>query len=100
LDAYHQALVAAGRLAMIFIKTIKGKGISLVERKHGYYGKGFDQKDYERDLDELSTVDKSIRVRTLKPDVIKLEEVASQVLEPIYHPFGESIATGMIAAMR
>ncbi|MGH9349822.1 MAG: transketolase [Vicinamibacterales bacterium] len=53
LEALEEARRTKGRPTMILAKTIKGKGISLLEGKNGWHGKPLKGEDLQRALDEL-----------------------------------------------
>jgi transketolase len=54
LNAFEEARRTRGRPTMILARTIKGKGISLIEGKNGWHGKPLKKgEEMERALDEL-----------------------------------------------
>ena len=56
LSAFDEARSTKGRPTMIVAKTIKGKGVSFVEGKHGWHGKPFKKgEEAERALAELQS---------------------------------------------
>ncbi len=67
LDAYEKATKISGRPTMIIAKTIKGKGVSQLEDKDGWHGKALEENEFERALEELGQVDKSVRGTIPKP---------------------------------
>ncbi len=52
---------------MIIAKTIKGKGVSFLEDKEGWHGRTLSEADFEKALEELGEVDKSIRGEIARP---------------------------------
>jgi transketolase len=75
LSAYRQAAGVSDRPVMIVARTIKGKGVSLVEDLDGWHGKALDEKDLQRALDELGPVDRSLRGRIAAPADQKPEQL-------------------------
>ena len=53
---------------MIIAKTIKGKGISFLEDKEGWHGVALKWDEFEKAVEELGKVDRSIRGEIRKPD--------------------------------
>src|SRR5262249_33087285 len=54
--AYHEATRTADAPTLIIARTIKGKGVSLVENKEGWHGKAFDEAQCARAIRELGGV--------------------------------------------
>ena len=52
-DAYEYALSISGKPTMIIAKTIKGKGVSLLEDKDGWHGKAISEEQMDTALKEL-----------------------------------------------
>ncbi len=87
ISAYQKALEVKDRPAMIIAKTLKGKGVSLLEDKNGWHGKAIKQEDLKQALEELGEIDKSIRGVILKPQDLKPEKRPARVIEePSYNP--------------
>src|SRR5439155_24105591 len=57
----------AGRPTVIVAKTVKGKGVSLIEDKEGWHGKALDPAQAKQALAELGAV-ASRTFATVKPD--------------------------------
>ena len=53
---------------MIIAKTVKGKGVSLLEDREGWHGKALSVEECKKALSELGEVDKSIKVEIKKPE--------------------------------
>ena len=68
LRAYEKALTVRDKPAMIIARTIKGKGISFIEDRNGWHGKALKKDELTRALEELGTVDRSVRGRIPKPE--------------------------------
>ena len=73
-DAYEYALSINGRPTMIIAKTIKGKGVSLLEDKDGWHGKAISEDQMDTALKELGNVDKNIRGKILNPEQVNIPE--------------------------
>jgi transketolase len=56
---------------MIIAKTVKGKGVSLIENKEGWHGKSLSPEELEKALEELGKVDLKLRGKIAKSDKIK-----------------------------
>src|SRR6185295_18581110 len=67
IDAALARARAADRPTVIVAKTVKGKGVSLVENKEGWHGKALDQHQAAEALAELHA-EPSRTFPTLKPD--------------------------------
>jgi transketolase len=59
--AYKYALKVKGKPAMIIAKTIKGKGVSLIEDKDGWHGKPLPEDKLEKALNELGGIDRDAK---------------------------------------
>ena len=73
-DAYEYAFSINGRPTMIIAKTIKGKGVSLLEDKDGWHGKAISEDQMDTALKELGNVDKNIRGKILNPEQVNIPE--------------------------
>ncbi|NQT66732.1 MAG: transketolase [Actinobacteria bacterium] len=73
-DAYEYALSISGKPTMIIAKTIKGKGISLLENKNGWHGKAISEEQIDTALKELGNVDKNISEKILNPEEVNIPE--------------------------
>lgn len=61
ISAYAKAKKVRGKPAMIIGKTVKGKGVSLVEGKEGWHGKALDKTQAQQALKDLGPIDDTIR---------------------------------------
>ncbi len=85
--AYDKALHVKGAPVMIIARTLKGKGVSLVEDKNGWHGKPLKQEDLPRALEELGEVDTSVRGVISKPDQLEPVNVSpADIPGPAYDP--------------
>ena len=73
-DAYEYALSINGRPTMIIAKTIKGKGVSLLEDKDDWHGKAISEEQMDTALKELGDIDKNMRGEILNPEEINIPE--------------------------
>jgi transketolase len=92
LQAYDKAQ-RAERPVMIIAKTLKGKGVSLMEDKNGWHGKPLNQQELEVALAELGEADLGLRGGLAKPqDLAPHLDKASPAPRPGY-PLGQAVAT-------
>jgi len=70
-SAYKKARTAKNAPVMIIAKTIKGKGVKFLENKDGWHGKALSETDLVTALDDLGTVDKTLRGKLKKPNAIR-----------------------------
>jgi transketolase len=61
LKAFEQTEEVRERPVMIIAKTIKGKGVSLLENKEDWHGRTLDEEQLANALEELGSVDPSLR---------------------------------------
>lgn len=73
-DAYEYALSINGRPTMIIAKTIKGKGVSLLEDKDDWHGKAISEEQMDTALKELGDIDKNMRGEILNPEEVNIPE--------------------------
>src|SRR5688500_167483 len=66
-----------GKPFAIIAKTLKGKGISFLENKDGWHGKALKKEELQKALDELGTVDGSLKFNFKKPSQLKLPQNAA-----------------------
>src|SRR3989344_4718075 len=59
--AYRAAARVKGKPVMVVAKTMKGRGVSLLENKPGWHGKALSQDELKGALAELGPVDASVR---------------------------------------
>jgi len=57
-----------GKPFVIIAKTVKGKGISVLENEHGWHGKPLTQEQFDQSIKELGKVDFEFRVNVRKPE--------------------------------
>lgn len=65
---------SGGRPVMIIAKTIKGKGISLLEDQDNWHGKSLNEEQFHSAVKELGPVDLKLRGKVAKPDRLKIKD--------------------------
>ncbi len=93
LPAYEKALEAGDKPVMIIARTLKGKGVSLVEDENGWHGKPLPEEDYKQAVQELGEVDKSVRGMIPRPEERKPEKKAAEQTGPLTYSSEDKIAT-------
>ncbi|MCB2184317.1 MAG: transketolase [Desulfobulbaceae bacterium] len=93
LDAYETALQSENRPVMILAETVKGKGFSEIENRNGWHGKTLDDKYLKKALDEIGTVDKTMRGKITRPADLHPSLLAVSEIEPPVYKKGEMEAT-------
>ncbi len=93
LGAYEEALAVRGRPAMIIARTIKGKGVSFIEDRNGWHGKALKKEELARALEELGTVDRSVRGDIRKPEDLRPEERAPREAAGVSYTGDKPVAT-------
>jgi transketolase len=87
LSAYQKGSLSEERPVMIIARTIKGKGISLMEDQNGWHGKTLSKEQLKKALPELGEIDKTIRGEINKPEDLLLEpSLPRDIKEPVYPP--------------
>ncbi len=93
LFAYEKAVKGTGKPLMIIARTIKGKGVPLVEDKNGWHGKPLSRQQLEEALPGLGEVDRSLRGKIARPEDLKPENpTPTAIPEPSYEA-GKPFAT-------
>lgn len=67
LAAYQKASESTGQPVMLIAGTVKGKGVSFLEDAEGWHGKALEDEQLQQALNELGSVDESLRGELLKP---------------------------------
>ena len=91
--AYTQALSTVGKPIMIIAKTLKGKGVSLLENEDNWHGKALPKEELEKSLSEIGKIDRTLRGEIKKPEVISIEDASGNEAEMLSYKKGEAIAT-------
>ncbi len=91
--AYKLARQITGKPVMIIAKTLKGKGVSIVEDKNGWHGKPLKKEDLPAALEELGPIDKNARGTVPKPEDLKPAEQKPASAKPVSFPPDKPVAT-------
>jgi transketolase len=78
---------------MIIARTVKGKGISLLEDADGWHGKALDDEQWKQALGELSDVDRAARGTIAAPEDRRPQRTAPQQVAAPRYERGKSVAT-------
>ena len=92
LAAYAKALTS-NKPVMIIAKTIKGKGVALVEDKEGWHGKALSRAQFEAALPELGKVDRSLRGEVAIPEATSINPKSREAGSPAHYNLGDLVAT-------
>lgn len=91
--SFEKAIKVQNKPTMIIAKTIKGKGVSFIEDKNGWHGKTLSREELKRALQELGTVDMSMRGEISKPEDLKPEERTPGKAGEISYQLDKPVAT-------
>ncbi|NUM25073.1 MAG: transketolase [Candidatus Buchananbacteria bacterium] len=95
--AYQRAAKAKNRPVMIIAKTIKGKGVRLIENKNGWHGKTLSVDELQQALLELGTVDFKLRGKISLPKRVNLRSKTIKpklIIEEYHRPLATRKAYG------
>lgn len=84
---------ASDKPVMIIAKTIKGKGVALVEDKDGWHGKALSREQFAAATLELGEVDRSLRGQVARPKTGSVRPISAEMVGPVRYDFGEKVAT-------
>ncbi|MFW6123269.1 MAG: transketolase, partial [Thermodesulfobacteriota bacterium] len=93
LEAYKKAGQVADKPTMIIAKTIKGKGVSMVENKNGWHGKALKPDDFEAAVQELGDIDLSVRGRLAPPRDLRPERPQPGPVDEPHYPADKPVPT-------
>jgi len=85
LDALSQAK-NSDKPTVILAKTIKGKGISLIEDKDNWHGKALTQEQFDTYITELGELDLDLRAEIVKPEQLSPINYIPPKLENNFYP--------------
>lgn len=91
--AFQGALKVKDKPTIIIAKTIKGKGVSLLEDKDGWHGKALPEEDLKKALKELGKVDLSIKGEIAKPKKQKIKSLKVKKASSLKYKKGQLLAT-------
>jgi len=92
LDAYERAAKAT-RPAMIIAKTLKGKGVSIMEDKEGWHGKTLSAEQLQTALSELGPVRHDLRGSIQAPQDLRPEQGAAAAIPQPAYPKDKPVST-------
>ena len=69
--AFAKALASKNKPVLVVAKTLKGKGIPMIEDREGWHGKPISKEEMEKALAELGPVNKKIRGELGRPRALK-----------------------------
>lgn len=72
--AFEKAKKNKGRPLMLIAKTLKGKGVKLVENKKGWHGKVLNAAEAEKAIKKLGKIDAAWRGKISAPQAIKIKK--------------------------
>jgi transketolase len=91
--AYERATLAHGAPTLIVARTIKGKGVSLVEDKNGWHGKALDEEQCRAAIAELGGP-RDLLVRPPAPHLATaFPRPRAKPLDLVFHPAGALVST-------
>ncbi|MEW6444308.1 MAG: transketolase [bacterium] len=83
----------ASKPTMIIARTIKGKGVPFVEDKNGWHGKALEKEDFERAVQALGPIDRSMRGKIARPAELEPERPALGEAGEIAYSREQPVAT-------
>ncbi len=92
-DAFEKALKVKDKPVMIIAKTLKGKGVSLLEDKDGWHGKAVPKDKLDEVLKELGNVDLSLIGEIAKPENKNPDVPNIEKKELAKYSIGDSVPT-------
>lgn len=93
LAAYDQARQATSRPVMIIARTLKGKGVTVMEDRNGWHGKALSPDDCKQAIQALGQVDTSVRGKLALPEVSKPAPRPVGRVTPFNYPPEQPVAT-------
>jgi len=90
--AYKQSLAGRGQPTVILAKTFKGRGVSFVEDKNGWHGKGLSSEQLKTGLQEIGTV-KNVTGAVRRPPTARLAKNAGRPAAQPHYGTGELVST-------
>ncbi|MFP3983379.1 MAG: transketolase [Desulfurivibrionaceae bacterium] len=93
LSAYEKALNIKDRPVMIIARTLKGKGVSLVEDKEGWHGKPLSEDECKKAISELGEIDRSVRGNIPGPEDLKPEQKKADKAGSLTYSSEDKVAT-------
>ncbi|MDO8559424.1 MAG: transketolase [bacterium] len=91
--AYRAAARIKGKPVMLVAKTLKGKGVAILENKPGWHGKALSQDELKTALAELGPVDATVRGELAMPEERRPRSFVVGVSKAPAYPAGKPVAT-------
>lgn len=91
-EAYSKATKVRGKPVMIIGKTVKGKGVRLVEGKEGWHGRVLDKVLAAQALKDLGVVDEKIRGIVATPEKRQPVYAVKKAAKAMKYKLGELVA--------
>lgn len=91
--AFEKALHATDKPVMIIARTVKGKGVSIIEDENGSHGKPLRHEDLPRALYELGEVKKITSADIRKPEELNPREFPSGGIDEVSYEKDSEVAT-------
>lgn len=91
--AFQKAQQIKDKPVMIIAKSIKGKGISFLEDKEGWHGKVLKLEEFDKALNEMGEINKSLKGQLVKPKTTKPKLQLSERIKPVFYPIDKMVAT-------
>lgn len=89
--AYTKAQASTDKPVMLIAKTLKGKGVAVLENKDNWHGKPLKVEECTQALQELGEVDTALRGTFTQPQAVSQPVAATQQLElPPMHTYDPS----------
>lgn len=93
IKAFEKAQKIKGKPVMILAKTIKGKGIKLLEDKNGWHGVALKPEQLEESIKDLGKINKRLRGKLQKPKTINLNKKNSIPAKSINYKKDDLVST-------
>ncbi|PJE62742.1 transketolase [Candidatus Roizmanbacteria bacterium CG10_big_fil_rev_8_21_14_0_10_39_6] len=92
--AYKKALSQESRPSIIFAKTIKGKGVSLLENKDNWHGKALNVQELRESLKEIGDIDTTVKEHVHLPYTVEIKNMQKPNSEQLFTTYkkGDSIS--------
>lgn len=90
--AYGQASKVRGRPAMIIGKTVKGKGVTLIEGKEGWHGRVLNKVQAGQALSDLGPIDRRLRGQVAAPEKRQPMFPTKKTTRAVTHKVGQVLA--------
>lgn len=91
--AFSEATSADGRPTMIIGRTLKGKGISLMENQPGWHGRALKKEELEQALAELGPVDLGLRLQPTAVAPAVVSALPSLPPPPVEYDWTKPVST-------